>query len=233
MQPIFIVVEGADGTGKSTLVRGIESWLRARGEQVCRTEEPSDNPIGLALRYMLTQPELPNGRTFALLFAADRSHHIEQVIQPALQEGMFVVCDRYDLSTMVYQMAQGMTGFAHEPPLERSASQVHFRSGFTWDKCVRWLRELHVSMLRPDVTLVLRGISPEAAMRRVAARKGAEATFEKLDFQRTVHALYERSGELIPSDEVCYLNISESDAPFEVLRSAKVAIDIARRRTGK
>lgn len=230
MQPKFIVVEGADGTGKSTLARGIETWLRSRGAQVCRTEEPSDSPIGLALRYMLTQPELPSGRTFALLFAADRSHHIEQVIRPALAEGMFVICDRYDLSTMVYQMAQGMTGFAHEPPLERSAQQVHFRSGFTWDKCVRWLRELHVSMLRPDVTLVLRGITPEAAMRRVAARKGTEATFEKLDFQRSVHALYERAGDLIPSEEVCYLNVGENDAPFEVLRAAQTAIELLVRR---
>lgn len=231
MQPKFIVVEGADGTGKSTLARGIEAWLRGQGVQVHRTEEPSDSPIGLALRYMLAQPELPSGRTFALLFAADRSHHIEQVIKPALAEGMFVVCDRYDLSTMVYQMAQGMTGFAHEPPL--SAQQVHFRSGFTWDKCVRWLRELHVSMLRPDVTLVLRGITPEAAMRRVAARKGAEATFEKLDFQRSVHALYERAADLIPPEEVCYLNVSENDAPFEVLRAAQTAIGLLMRRQEK
>jgi len=231
MERSFIVIEGADGMGKSTLAGGLAKWFAEHGTPVCLTAEPSEGPIGLALRYMLGQPELPSGRTFALLFAADRSHHIEQVVKPALDRGETVICDRYDLSTMVYQIAQGMTGFAHEPPFQPKESSPHsptfpFQSSFTWDRCVKWLRELHVAMLRPDVTLVLRGISPEVAMRRVAARKGAEATFEKLDFQRSVHALYERAGELIPAYEVCYLNIGENDSPADVVRAAAPAIEL-------
>jgi len=220
MQPNFIVVEGADGTGKSTLANGLAKWFAEQGTKVCLTAQPSEGPIGLALRYMLGQPELPSGRTFALLFAADRSHHIEQVIKPALDRGQTVICDRYDLSTMVYQMAQGMTGFAHEPPLDR------LQSSFTWDRCVKWLRELHVSMLRPDVTLVLRGISPETAMKRVAARKGAEATFEKIEFQRIVHALYCRAGDLVPPEEVCYLPVKEDDSPIEVVQTAATVLKL-------
>lgn len=217
----FIVVEGADGTGKSTLAKGLAEFV-GRGAKVHLTAEPSKSPIGLSLSYLLTQEELPSARTFALLFAADRSHHIEQEIKPALARGEVVICDRYDLSTMVYQMAQGMTGFAHDAPFDSSSQ----RSGFTWDRCVRWLRELHVSMLRPDITLVLQGISPKAALERVAVRKGVKATFEKLEFQRAVHDLYKRAGELIPAEEVVYLTVTENDSPEEVLRLAVEAIDL-------
>jgi hypothetical protein len=63
-------------------------------------------------------------------------------------------------------------------------------------------------------------------MRRVAARKGTEATFEKIDFQRSVHALYERAGELIPPEEVCFLNVGENDSPLEVLQAAETVLGL-------
>jgi len=102
---LFVAFEGGDGSGKSTQARLLADWLRdAQGHEVVLTREPGATPLGIHLREVLLGhgPEL-DPRTEALLFAADRAHHVSTVIQPALETGSVVVTDRYVDSSVAYQ----------------------------------------------------------------------------------------------------------------------------------
>lgn len=102
---LFLVLEGGDGAGKSTQTALLCRALEDRGRTVLRTREPGGTPIGEELRALVL--EHGHGeidvRTEALLFAASRAAHVEQVIRPALARGEVVVCDRYIDSSVAYQ----------------------------------------------------------------------------------------------------------------------------------
>jgi dTMP kinase len=103
----FITLEGIEGAGKSTLARALESTLRERGLPVVLTREPGGSPLAEKLRGMLlergTEPISPVAETL-LMFAA-RSIHIESRIRPALEQGSWVICDRFSDATRAYQGA--------------------------------------------------------------------------------------------------------------------------------
>lgn len=103
----FITLEGIEGAGKSTLARTLESTLRERGLPVVLTREPGGSPLAEKLRGMLLkrgkEPISPVAETL-LMFAA-RSIHIESRIRPALEQGSWVICDRFSDATRAYQGA--------------------------------------------------------------------------------------------------------------------------------
>jgi len=103
----FIAFEGGDGTGKSTQARLLADWLRTdQGHEVVLTREPGATAIGMRLREVLLGHTTELGaRAEALLFAADRAHHVDSVIRPALGRGAIVVSDRYSDSSVAYQGA--------------------------------------------------------------------------------------------------------------------------------
>jgi dTMP kinase len=104
---VFIAFEGGDGNGKSTQSRLLADWLRAdQGHDVVLTREPGATPVGVRLREVLLGhgPDL-GARAEALLFAADRAHHVTSVVRPALERGAIVVTDRYIDSSVAYQGA--------------------------------------------------------------------------------------------------------------------------------
>jgi dTMP kinase len=112
----FIVIEGVDGAGTTTQTGLLVQALRGRGLPVRSTREPSDGPIGTMLRQILTGrivvPGMsgtrpPTWTTMALLFAADRLDHLEAEVVPNLMDGVTVVSDRYDLSSIAYQSVSG------------------------------------------------------------------------------------------------------------------------------
>lgn len=100
---MFITFEGGDGAGKSTQVRLLTEWLTGLGHRVLATEEPGGTPMGRALRDLILHGEDMDPRTEALLYAADRAHHIDTVVRPALESGQIVVSDRYFDSSVAYQ----------------------------------------------------------------------------------------------------------------------------------
>ncbi len=103
---IFITLEGIDGCGKSTQARLLAEWLRGRGRAVCLTREPGGTETGERLRELVLAPDRempPEAELF--LYLADRSLHVSQVIEPALEEGRVVVCERHADSTLAYQGA--------------------------------------------------------------------------------------------------------------------------------
>lgn len=114
---VFVAFEGGDGAGKSTQADLLATWLRDQhgatagdtgGDtvgDVVRTREPGGTTVGLAIRQVLLHGEDLAPRAEALLFAADRAHHIATVVRPALERGATVVSDRYMDSSIAYQAA--------------------------------------------------------------------------------------------------------------------------------
>lgn len=160
MRGRFITLEGGEGTGKSTQARRLAAHLRGLGHEVVETREPGGSPGAEAVRHVLlsgaAEPFGPQAE--ALLFAAARADHVDQVIRPALAAGRIVVCDRFIDSTRVYQGAVG-----HVPSVLLDA-----------------LEETAATSAMPDLTLVL-DVPPDVGLARAAERgKGAAADrFEK------------------------------------------------------
>jgi dTMP kinase len=104
---IFISFEGGEGTGKSTQSKLLAEWLRQEGESVTLSFEPGGTDLGKGLRKILLGHETGaiNPRAEALLYAADRAHHVDSVIRPALARGEVVISDRYMDSSIAYQGA--------------------------------------------------------------------------------------------------------------------------------
>lgn len=100
----FITFEGIDGAGKSTHLAWAEEFLRDRGLDPVVTREPGGTPLGEKLRELLLLSEQPiHAETEALMMFAARRQHLEEVIQPALQRGDWVLCDRFTDASFAYQ----------------------------------------------------------------------------------------------------------------------------------
>jgi dTMP kinase len=119
---LFVTFEGGEGVGKSTQIRLLADALRERGHTVLTTREPGGSPGAEAVRHVLLSGAAQEFgvRMEAMLFAAARSDHVEQVIRPAIQKGTVVICDRFMDSSRVYQ---GVTGNL-EPSFIESLERV-------------------------------------------------------------------------------------------------------------
>ena len=156
----FITFEGGEGVGKSTQIHRLANVLRRRGHDVLVTREPGGSPGAEAVRHVLLSgaAEEFGVRMEAMLFAAARSDHIEEVIRPAVAEGTIVLCDRFMDSSRVYQ---GVTGNL-EP---------HFMSN---------LERIAINGMIPDLTLVL-DLPAAIGLRRAKAREGKDAAPDRFE----------------------------------------------------
>lgn len=157
----FISFEGGEGAGKSTQTKLLASALKERGIDVILTREPGGSPGAEEIRKILVEgePERWTPVTETLLFLAARSDHVARLIAPSLEQGKWVVCDRFSASTLVYQ------GIAREVGLET----------------VRALEDAIPGTIHPDLTIII-DIDPEIGLRRANARQeDAESRYEKFD----------------------------------------------------
>lgn len=154
MSGLFIVLEGIDGTGKSTQTRQLADWFRSLGREVVESREPTDGPWGRQLRASAATGRLSPEEELEL-FLRDRREHVEQVIQPALTEGKVVILDRYYFSTMAYQGARGFD------PVE-----------------IRRRNEVFAPV--PDLLFIL-DLDVDAALERIGVRGDRANEFEKRD----------------------------------------------------
>ncbi|WP_458382374.1 dTMP kinase [Rhizobium beringeri] len=123
---LFVTFEGGEGAGKSTQIRRLAEALKGEGHDVLVTREPGGSPGAEAVRHVLLSgaAEAFGTRMEAILFAAARNDHVEEVIRPALASGKVVLCDRFMDSSRVYQ---GVTGNL-EPDFHRdTAAHRHQR----------------------------------------------------------------------------------------------------------
>lgn len=170
MQGVFITVEGSEGAGKSTNLDFIHAQLCAAGKQVVMTREPGGTPLGEEIRALLLghrHDGMADDTELLLMFAA-RAEHIDKVIQPALDAGKWVLCDRFTDATYAYQ------GGGRGVPPQRIAQ----------------LEEWVQGPLRPDLTLIL-DLPVEQGMQR-AGERSAPDRFEKeqMEFFHRVRAAY-------------------------------------------
>jgi dTMP kinase len=199
---MFIVIEGADGAGKSTHAARLASSMRAAGGTVATTSEPTKMPIGRLIRQILAPPEVIvtdveyDWRTMALLFTADRTMHGTE-ISGLLDEGFVVICERYYLSTFVYQTAKLYAQYKR-----RIATGGDVEGAFMeFDDARRWLKELSAPLLRPDLTVVL-----DVNIATLGARlkeRGMLDRFERdQELMATVTALYREIARFLPGEQV-------------------------------
>lgn len=103
---LWITIEGGDGAGKTTQAALLEDWLRENGQTVVRTREPGGTEVGVLVRDIVLHHRGDIApRAEALLYAADRAHHVATVVRPALERGEVVIQDRYLDSSVAYQGA--------------------------------------------------------------------------------------------------------------------------------
>jgi dTMP kinase len=105
---LFIVFEGIDGTGKTTQLHLLAEKLRQRGYAVVSTREPTEGVYGQKIRELFVDRGAASPERELELFIADREQHVRETIEPALADGCIVICDRYYLSTVAYQGANGI-----------------------------------------------------------------------------------------------------------------------------
>jgi dTMP kinase len=108
---LWITLEGGDGSGKTTQAALLQEWLEHRGRTVVRTREPGGTEVGRLIREIVLHHRGEVGaRAEALLFAADRAHHVAALVRPALERGDDVIQDRYLDSSVAYQGAGRVLG---------------------------------------------------------------------------------------------------------------------------
>ncbi len=196
----FIVFEGGEGSGKSTQVQRLAEALVGYGRAVLVTREPGATPIGERIRSIVldhpgSDAEDPlTPRAEALLYAADRAHHVATVIAPALHAGTIVICDRYVDSSLAYQ------GAGRTLPVDQ----------------IRRLSSWATEGLVPDLVVVL-DIDPDEGLRRVAERGHHDRLeAESLAFHKRVREAFL---ELAEADPERYL-VADATAPVEVIAFA-------------
>jgi dTMP kinase len=167
---LWITLEGGDGSGKTTQATLLERWLVDDGRTVVRTREPGGTEVGNLIRDIVLHHRGDiAARAEALLYAADRAHHVATLVQPALGRGEVVIQDRYLDSSVAYQGAGRVL----------DAGEVRALSLWAADGAL------------PDVTVLL-DIDPDSARRRLDAddKPFDRLEAEKADFHARVRAAY-------------------------------------------
>ena len=170
---IFVVIEGLDGSGKTTQAVLLAERL-SKNHQVMLTAEPSRGKIGAFIRdcCLYEQTRLPT-EAEALLFAADRIEHMQKELKPALAEGKLVICDRYVYSSLAYQGSAGLS--------------------------LEWIKTVNARAMQPDFSLFL-DVSPERVLERLQRKKSVMETLEIQQKVREIYLKYVENGELIRID---------------------------------
>ncbi|MGY1795348.1 dTMP kinase [Geodermatophilus sp. SYSU D00525] len=167
---LFVAFEGGEGAGKSTQVRRLFDWLGLVEVPARVTHEPGGTPPGARIRALLLDPASAglSPRAEALLYAADRAHHVDTVVRPALEAGEVVVTDRYVDSSLAYQ------GAGRALALDE----------------VRRLSAWATGGLVPDLTVLL-DLPPEAGLARARGRAAADRLeSESVEFHERVRATF-------------------------------------------
>lgn len=178
----FIVIEGIDGAGKTTVAKKIVEELKTMGFKAEYTYEPTSSPFSQALKqyieiYNVIEPEIET-----LAMALDRLYHVKKIIIPLLKKCFIVVSDRYLYSSIAYQGAQGVD--------------------------LEWINSVNKYAVKPDIAIYLR-VPLNIALERIKLKNSKWSYFENIDRLKKAQEIYEKlvlSGELISIDATRRIN---------------------------
>jgi dTMP kinase len=190
---VFITLEGPDGSGKSSLMPRLAAALAAGGCEVVSTREPGSTPLGEQMRRLVLDTDPPidrGGRADALLFAASRAQHVEEVIRPAIARGEVVICDRYADSSLAYQGAGSGVPMAELREVQRFAT----------------------GGLVPDLTILL-DLPVEVGLRRKSAEITRFEAFQDVAYHERVRAAFLD----LAADEPGRYAVVDANAPADVV----------------
>ena len=201
---LFVAFEGGEGAGKTTQIERAAVWLRAQGREVVQTREPGGTPLGRELRRLLLDPAGEvSPRAEALIYAADRAHHVETLIRPSLAAGRVVLTDRYVDSTLAYQGAgRGLS-------IEQA----------------RVITEWATGGLLPDLTVLL-DVDPRIGLARAGARASPDRLeAASLEFHQAVRAGFRA---LAAAEPERYLVLDAAADPADLAEAVRAAITALR-----
>ena len=189
---MFITFEGGDGSGKSTQIQSVRDWFESRGREVIVTREPGGTELGTEIRRLVQNgPEDVDARTEALLYAADRAHHVATTIRPALERGDVVLTDRYLDSSVAYQGVARSLGVDDVRDLSLWATEG----------------------LLPDLTILL-DADPAIAAHRVVGRSDPDRLEREVSaFQTALRQQFRALAEAEPDRFV----VIDADRPVEAV----------------
>lgn len=193
---LFITIEGPDGSGKSTQLKKLCSFLKKRRADFVFTREPGGTAVGERIREIVLDKNHPemDDLTEAMLYAAQRTQHVREMILPALMEGKIVVCDRFVDSSLVYQ------GYAR---------------GLGED--VKTINDMAIKGAVPDITFLIM-VDPETGRRRMKERDMDRLEQLAEDFHERVYEGYMKLAEKEPNR---FFIVDGSLSPNEVFEKIK------------
>ncbi len=199
---LFVVLESGEGAGKTTLAKTLFASLTIEGFDVVLTREPGGTPFGSQLRQIIKHGDGYCNLSELFLFLADRSEHVDKVILPALNDGKIVICDRFTMSTAVYQ---------------------GLRADSVSNSVLAQLNETATQGITPDITVVM-DIDPVIGLCR-NRDAGIDDKFERLDinFHRRVRERYLSIAKQDPKAVV----VDASQSAEDVAVQAKGLISLA------
>ncbi|HYY24820.1 MAG TPA: dTMP kinase [Candidatus Udaeobacter sp.] len=206
----FITFEDGDGTGKTTQLKILESYLIARGKSCITTREPGGTSLGKLIRQVLLEvgEQTIASPTELFLYLADRAQHVQEIIRPAIEQGKIVLCDRHTDSTLAYQ------GYGRGVDLE----------------LLRQLNTIASQGIRADLTLLF-DCPVEIGLSRTAQRQFRAATAgnredrferEKFEFHERVRAGFLELARTEP-ERFCVIDASRSVE--EVFQQVRKIVD--------
>ena len=178
----FVTFEGGEGSGKSTQITKLADRLKAARIRTIVTREPGGSPGAEIMRHLLLSGvgKLLGPEAETLLFAAARDDHVRNVIQPALNQGRWVLCDRFYDSTRAYQGSLGRVS----------------------NDLLSAMQRVTIGSLAPDVTIIL-DVPVEVGLKRALARRGNSAAdrfeAESVQFHEKLRSAYRRIAEAEPA----------------------------------
>lgn len=178
MKGLFIVIEGPDGSGKSTMAKKIGEYFQAKGKEIEFTREPGGTRISEKIREIILDKNNSemDYKTEALLYAAARAQHVNEKIIPWLNVGKIVISERFVYSSLVYQ------GIGRGLGIEE----------------IKKINDFATSGLEPDLVLFF-DINPEDALKRkLALSSGDRLENENISFHRLVYEGYKKITEYYP-----------------------------------
>ncbi len=167
----FIVIEGLDGSGKSTQVELLKDYLESLGKEVVVSKEPTkDSSAGIKIREIIEQREKASAEKLQELMAEDREQHLKNKIIPALEKGKYVISDRYYHSSFAYGIANGVD--------------------------VEYLKKINKDFLKPDIVIYVDTPS-DVCLERIAKRGQEFTYFEKKMWLEKVEGNYKELDDLV------------------------------------